>query len=424
MTTNFYKLLTLAGLSALVMGACGDDKSNDDEHSPGGKSGRGGAGAGTAGRSVQAGSAGRAGGSATSGAGGSTAGRQGGSGRGGSGPSGAGRGGAAGNGAGEGGNGGQAGPSSCFTATVAGFGDITPSADRGVYANYAASIHSNAFAGEDALLELRVFQPDTGSFALGQGDNANWSTCQQCVIALVDSAPNRAFFADAGTLVIDDASDPLHGLIDATLTNAHFVEVTIEETSPYTSTPVDGGSCLEAITTHVEVSPGDSSGGAGGQGGQGQGAQGGEGGNGGAPEVPDGCVEVSGGEWISDVQSSFGRYLSLISPNLGSPAEDALILGFFSDEVGTFEVGSGIDATYSTCERCFIANVQDSTADGLWFYGISGTLVVEAGSEPMSGVINATATDVTFIQVDPESLETRVDGGACLHLAAATITKP
>jgi hypothetical protein len=83
-----------------------------------------------------------------------------------------------------------------------------------------------------------------------------------------------------------------------------------------------------------------------------------------------------------------------------------------------------VDARFSTCERCFLANIADNTLEGLWFYGVDGTLTVDSGSTPMSGILDATATNVTLTQVDPFDLETPVENGACLHLSTATIALP
>jgi hypothetical protein len=431
----------LVGFGVFATGACGDD-SDDDAH-PGtphaGSAGRGGSASGSGGKSGRAGQSGRAGSKATAGEGGNellAAGRGGRGGRGGKGAGASGRAGAGRGGAGRGGTGGGTiggagaggdadiggaagvgGGPACYDTTSGGWFDFTAQEDQGTSAFYVSFIASNAFPGHAALLELWLNQPNTGTFVLGTGDNAKWETCQQCVSVNVDqpSGPDRIYFADSGVLSIDDASDPFAGVLDAELTNAHFVELTFDNADPPVSHPVEGGSCLEGVTSHIQV-PYEASGGAGGQGG--------EGGYAGAYDVPTGCIEVSGGAWVSDVEPSYGEYVSLLAPNLGSAAEDGLILAFYSDDVGTFRVGHGVDSRWSTCERCFLVNIQDDTLDGLWFYGAEGTLAVDADSTPMSGILDATATDVTFIQVDASDLETPVPNGDCLHLATATITKP
>ena len=437
---RFSTLTMLIGIGLLATGACGDDGDDDDTNAGkprAGNAGRGGSASGAGGTAARAGKAGRGGSAGLSGKGGSeitTAGRsgRGGNGAGGEGQAGESRGGTGGSGiviggasgAGDGGTGGESGGPSCFGATAHGWGDITPSSGRGLYAKYASFFESSAFPGRDAVLELWTFLPDTGRFELGKDDNKNWATCMQCVIARVDDVgnPNRIFFADAGVLTIDDASEPIDGVIEANITNAHFVEVTVADTYPYASTPVDGGICLEGLTTHISIDPNAPPGGAGGAGGQG--GAGGEGGYAGAFDLPDDCIEVSSGTWIFDLQPTYGLYLSAIGPNLGSSEQDLFALEFFGNAVGTTRIGHDVDSRFSTCERCFLANIPDNTSDGLWFFGVDGTLTVDAGSTPMSGTLSATATDVTLMQVNPYTLETPVENGACLHLTTATIALP
>jgi len=289
---------------------------------------------------------------------------------------------------------------------------MTPFAET-AHRVYASPIASDAFQGQDALLNLIVSLPDPGIYALGTDNNANASECTQCVLVRVDegSGQDRVFFADGGVLKIKATSAPLDGTIDASLTDAHFVEVTISEDPPFASTPVDGGNCLEGVSTVINVVPGGESG---------------AGGEGGAPEVPEGCTEVSEGDWFDGIYTNGARYVTPITPNLYTAQVDGIILDIYNNDVGTFRVGHGIDETYLGCERCLLANLPEKgDGDGLWFYAIEGQLEIASNSVPLSGVLDATLTDVTFVQVDPDANYTPIEGGGeCLHLATATISKP
>src|SRR5262249_17830969 len=143
---------------------------------------------------------------------------------------------------GEAGTAGAGGGPGCYAATTTVWRDITPLAET-EYELYASLIESGAFPGHDALVELPGFLPDEGTFVPGTDNNDNWSSCSQCLVVLVDegNAHDRIFFADGGVLQIESSSDVLEGTIDASLTNAHFVEVTIDEDYPYASHLVDGG---------------------------------------------------------------------------------------------------------------------------------------------------------------------------------------
>ncbi len=84
----------------------------------------------------------------------------------------------------------------------------------------------------------------TGTFALGQGDNGNYATCFQCLLLCLDydkdEGCHQRFFADRGALLLINA--PGEDDLEFHLTGWRFVEVTIDPTT-YESTPVPGGTC-------------------------------------------------------------------------------------------------------------------------------------------------------------------------------------
>jgi hypothetical protein len=115
---------------------------------------------------------------------------------------------------------------------------------------YGAVLQPN-IGGE--LLDLFTFLFDgsegarTGTFELGQGDDANFATCWRCLLVSTDRNDARVrLLAASGTLEISEGSMIMSGVIQATLTNATFVEISIDPQTGH-STPVPNGFCA-----HVE----------------------------------------------------------------------------------------------------------------------------------------------------------------------------
>lgn len=84
----------------------------------------------------------------------------------------------------------------------------------------------------------------TGTFELGpSGSDGDFATCSRCFFVV---AGQRRLFATSGTLVIGSNSTPMTGVIQLSLTNATFVEVTIDPVT-FHAVPVPNGLC-----THVD----------------------------------------------------------------------------------------------------------------------------------------------------------------------------
>ncbi|HEV8247544.1 MAG TPA: hypothetical protein VGP93_17325, partial [Polyangiaceae bacterium] len=106
-------------------------------------------------------------------------------------------------------------------------------------------------AADDDLLSLEFFDGSgydgalTGSFTLGQGNEANYATCSRCVMVRQDAlaAGQVNYFATAGTMTVSPSSAQMSGSPDVTLTDVTLVQVTVDPTT-YVSTPVQQGSCL------------------------------------------------------------------------------------------------------------------------------------------------------------------------------------
>jgi subtilisin-like proprotein convertase family protein len=116
-----------------------------------------------------------------------------------------------------------------------------------------ATLTPNVGLADTDYFQLEVYNDDTGTIDLTAGAQANYATCNQCirVIADINEDEPTFFFQSEGTLAIDPASEPLDGLIDATVTDLTLVEVTIA--NDFTSTPVPNGECLFVASLDIVV---------------------------------------------------------------------------------------------------------------------------------------------------------------------------
>jgi hypothetical protein len=94
-----------------------------------------------------------------------------------------------------------------------------------------------------------------GTFDLASDDGGNYATCARCLLVVEDAFGNesRSYFPVAGTITVDRGSDPLKGKLSATLSDVSLVEVTIDPTTGFESTPVDDGACLHLASATVSV---------------------------------------------------------------------------------------------------------------------------------------------------------------------------
>jgi len=104
---------------------------------------------------------------------------------------------------------------------------------------------------------------------------------------------------------------------------------------------------------------------------------------------------------------------------LGGPLPDAMILEFFSDETGTFDLAANGNENYKTCDQC-VRFVQDIDPSGATparnFFQKSGTLTIDAATPPNGTDLKLTLTDAEFVEVTiraADSQTTPVENGAC-----------
>ncbi|HTQ06456.1 MAG TPA: hypothetical protein VMI54_21500 [Polyangiaceae bacterium] len=155
--------------------------------------------------------------------------------------------------------------------------------------------------------------------------------------------------------------------------------------------------------------------GAAGEGGAGGAAGGGN--EGGAPGSPVDCLEIGVSTWNETPPGDPVLFYSYLSPNVGSSGEDEIGLLAYSNDVGIEDFSQ---VTSSSCFECLNVDIPDPTSSILKFVATKGTLDIADSSEPLSGVIDATLTDITLVEAD--SLNQPIPGGYCLHLASAHIS--
>lgn len=100
---------------------------------------------------------------------------------------------------------------------------------------------------ELSILFERRGLPEIGTWELGEGGaDANFGDCTHCVF--IGLAPDHAYFADRGTLVVRE--DPYSRRLDVSLSGARLIEVAVD---PLTraSTPIDDGECVEVADLDV-----------------------------------------------------------------------------------------------------------------------------------------------------------------------------
>ncbi len=155
-------------------------------------------------------------------------------------------GGAAGNGTG--------GGSSCDELTAGSFREDAADGSIGVYSALSSPDHGDAV--EDRL-RVELYGPNFGPFngdepgTYDLTDEGNYATCARCVL-LGQDANGKVFYAQSGTLVVDDTSDPMDGTLNGSLTDVTLVEVTIDGET-WTSTPVPDGECRHVASATIQV---------------------------------------------------------------------------------------------------------------------------------------------------------------------------
>lgn len=100
---------------------------------------------------------------------------------------------------------------------------------------------------------------DAGEFDLATGDNANYSTCKQCVLLYTDASTDgegAAYFQKSGTVTIDELVKDGYGCMSAeskgNMENVRLVQVYFDGT---VSTPVKDGGCFDVTDASWDTMP-------------------------------------------------------------------------------------------------------------------------------------------------------------------------
>jgi hypothetical protein len=150
--------------------------------------------------------------------------------------------------------------------------------------------------------------------------------------------------------------------------------------------------------------------------------------------IPMNCTEITVGAFTAgQADGTASEFAATPLPNQGDMTEaDAVSLEFYGsafdpsdngEKTGTFDLSMGGDDNYATCSRCLSLFV-DPSVPGKTFFQVAGTIVIDATSDQINGTVSATLTNVTLVEVTVDSstfTSTPVAGGACLHLATASV---
>jgi len=100
---------------------------------------------------------------------------------------------------------------------------------------------------------------DAGIFDLATGDNANFSTCKQCVLLYTDASTDsetKTYFQKSGTVTTDELVKDDYGCMSAesagNIENVRLVEVSFEGA---VSTPVKDGGCFDVTDASWDTMP-------------------------------------------------------------------------------------------------------------------------------------------------------------------------
>ncbi len=134
-----------------------------------------------------------------------------------------------------------------------------------------------------------------------------------------------------------------------------------------------------------------------------------------------GCIEMTVDEALS--QGGFLNYWQTrnISPMLGGVEPDQFRIEFYASDTGPFDLGTSPNDNYADCEQCLriFEDIDGMGSQAAQFFQESGTLTIDAASDPEVGPVIASTTGVTLIEVeiDPMTLvSTPVMDGRCIEL--------
>ena len=287
------------------------------------------------------------------------------------------------------------------------------------------------------LVSLEFYSSATGLVDLASAANANYQSCEQCVLALADYDPGSGayagvYFQTGGTLAVHTGTPPGSATFRATLTNLSLAEVTIDTTS-YLSTPVPGGGCYDLSgTATVAATPatctpfcGDHVCGPDGCGGVcGGGCGGGACTLHGTCAATPSCAQLTLGGAVLDAQGFSMFAADLTGQQLGAAVGfDELELFFFDDAAsGVIDLGSPFNSNWATCTECVLIELDWDGPAPRHFFQTSGTMTIAPASNLEDGPFTVGIDGLNLVEVsyDPnDGHTTPVPGGACIDVTVS-----
>jgi len=121
-------------------------------------------------------------------------------------------------------------------------------------------------------------------------------------------------------------------------------------------------------------------------------------------------------------------WFSGLTPNVGNTDPDYGLVELYSSDPGTFDLASGVNADFATCEQCVLAyqDVDDAGAPGKYFFQKAGSLTVDS-ADLSAGAIQGSYSGVSLGEValvnfaDGGGDFQPVPGGSCLQLVNGSI---
>ncbi len=107
----------------------------------------------------------------------------------------------------------------------------------------------------------------------------------------------------------------------------------------------------------------------------------------------------------------------------GGPEPDDFQIEFYSAAVGTFDLASGIEANFATCERCVLLSEDIQGVQGMKsYFPDAGALTISTAPGAPELAIGLSGLRLVEVTIDPDTLvSTPVPGGACFEQVSDAI---
>ena len=135
------------------------------------------------------------------------------------------------------------------------------------------------------------------------------------------------------------------------------------------------------------------------------------------------CIELVADDLLTSTNPSAPNfYMSGVTEGTPTPFDDFVLAQFFSSAQGTFDLATGNNTNYATCDQCILVheNVDASSNPETVFFQDSGTVtVVEGNPTAATGagtIVKATLVEVTIDTASYQS--TPVPNGRCIYISA------